>query len=365
MERLTISQIQDYNNRNAFTRARSGTGLTAATFLDSVKQAPDYKRFQTDGIQRSYSILNGIAERMDMIRANLGTMLAYSRQGAAASSSLARDEAIGLLRSLSGGIDDIVDNTVFSGTKVLDGRPIELSMTAAGGGPTERLNLRSYYSGDSDGLALTDQPASSKSTVFYDYYAMFRNSSAGVVGLDISDAISSPVTKGRKELDNGQYRLEISYAGPDSAISIKSPTGGLINTIRGVDLSGSGQELVDLEVGVTLSIKKEQILQSIDKYDYETNGPAKLYAMILHEQTYEHQLKQDGFQQFTNQSLQVNFQRKLSGVDGGELRFDAIKATPVKEGTLGLASGLYSVSVNYNGASSSVVVKGTDESLPT
>ena len=276
MDRLSISEIADYNAREAFARTRSSTASSAATFLESVQSSSDYGKLKSSGIEASYSILNGISDRLEMIRANLSTMLGYAQEGASATTQSDRDEYIGLLRSLSGGVDDIVDNTVWQGTKLLDGRSIELSMTSKGGGATESLELQSYYTSDEDGFDLTDQPASGKGTIYYDYYALYRNADAGVVGLDITKATAVETAPTQNELETGTYRLEISYAGPDSSITIKDSEGTFINTVKGVDLSGSGEEIIDLEVGVALSIEKEQILQSIDKFDYENEGPAKL-----------------------------------------------------------------------------------------
>lgn len=363
MERLSLSQIADYNNRDAFARVRNGTSSSAASFLESVRNEQDFTRLRSDGIEGSYSILSGVADRLELVRSNLTTMLGYARAGQSATSPTKRDEYIGLMRSLSGGIDDIVDNTVWKGNKLLDGRPIDLSLTANGNGASERLNLQSFYTSDVDGFDLTSQPASSKGTIYYDYYSVFRNSAAGVVGLDIAGAEGSEVAPARQELENGNYRLEISYAGPDSSITIKNSTGVLINTVKGVDLSGSGEEIVDLEVGISLRIEKEQILKSVDKYDYETNGPAKLYAMLAYERTFQHELKQEGFSQFSDQSVNVNYQRDLTDSEGGNLSFGAIKLAGVDSDQISMASGLYNVTVNYNGASSSLEVRGTDGKL--
>lgn len=357
MDRLSLSEIADYNTREAFARARSSTASSAATFLESVQSASDYSKLKSSGIEASYSILNGISDRLELIRANLSTMLGYAQEGATAATESDRDEYIGLLRSLSGGVDDIVDNTVWQGTKLLDGRSIELSMTTNGGGASETLELQSYYTSDEDGFDLTDQPAAGKGTIYYDYYALYRNADAGVVGLDITKASGVDTASTQNELETGSYRLEISYAGPDSSITIKDSEGTYINTVKDVDLSGTGEEIVDLEVGVALTIEKEQILQSIDKYDYENEGPAKLYAMLYYEQTFEHKLKQEGFEEFSDQSVTVNYQSDLDDGSGGTLSFDTIKTAGVDDDVLGMASGQYTVSVNYNGSSSSVFVK--------
>ncbi len=363
MDRLSLGEIADYNNRDAFARLRTNNKATAATFLESVQNGSDYTSLRSDGIEGSYTILNGLSQRLELIRANLTTMLGYAQQGASATTEKDRDEAIGVLRSLSGGIDDIVDNTVWQGNKLLNGRSIDLSLTGSGTGASEKLELESYYTSDEKGFNLTEQPAASQGTIYYDYYAAYRNSEAGVVGLDISEAIGSDVASNQSELDQGNYRIEISYAGPDSSITIKDAEGGFINQVDGVDLSGDGQEIVDLEVGISLSIEKQQILQSIDKYDYENDGPAKLYAMMYYEQTYEHKLEQEGFEEFSDQSVTVNYQSDSDDGAGGALSFDSIRIAGLDNGSLGLESGNYTLSVNYNGESSSVQLKSSDGKL--
>ena len=84
MDRLSISEIAEYNTREAFARARSSTASSAAKFLESVKGASDYTKLKSSGIEASYSILNGISDRLEMIRANLSTMLGYAQEGASA-----------------------------------------------------------------------------------------------------------------------------------------------------------------------------------------------------------------------------------------------------------------------------------------
>ena len=355
MGELSIQDILDYNNRNAFTRVRSDSVSASSTFIESLADASK-QSLRTKNLSESYSLLSGLSDRLEMIRANLTTMYEYARAGTSATGT-SRDEYIGLLRSLSGGIDDIVDATVWGGETTLDGKTLNLSMSQSSTGASKKIQLGTYYTSDEDGLNLTSQPASGTAGVFYDYYSAYRNQQAGVVGLDISEAFGSEVASTKNELETGTYRLEISYAGPDSSITIKDLTGGIINKVDGVDLSGTGQELVDLEVGATLSISKEQILQSIDKYDYENEGPATLYAVMDYERVYRHELSQDDFTEFTERELSLGYNRKLSDGEGGSLKIDSLIMSGLEPDTTGLASGSYSLRVNYRGESSSVEIR--------
>jgi hypothetical protein len=297
-----------------------------------------------------------MAKRLDMLASNLGTMLAYARYGAGSNDPVKRDEAIGQLRSLSGGLDDIVEETQWKGSKILDGRAIDLGLTANGGN-SRRLQISNYHTGLEGGLELTNQPASGKAAVFYDYYSIFRNQTAGVSGLNITESLASPVASDRNELNTDTYRLEIEYAGPDSSVSIKTLTGGLVNKVSGVDLSGNGQELVDLGVGVTLSIEKKQFMESIDKYDYETNGPAKLYALMDYERVFRHELTDSDFNQYSDRNLDLLYRKRLTDGSGGSVSFDEIEMSGVSPGGVGFASGDYRLNVFYRGENSSVEVR--------
>ena len=355
MGELSIQEILDYNNRNAFTRVRTAPIRSSKTFLDSLADASK-QSLHTQNLSESYSLLSGLADRLEMIRSNLSTMYQYARAGASATGS-SRDEYIGLLRSLSGGIDDIVDATVWDGEKTLDGKTLDLSMSQSSSGASKKIELGTFYTSDEDGLNLSNQPSSGKVAVFYDYYAAYRNQQAGVVGLDINEGYASEVDSTKNELETGTYRLEISYAGPDSSISVKTLTGALINKVDGVDLSGTGQELVDLEVGASLSISKEQILQSVDKYDYENEGPATLYAMMDYERVYRHELSQEDFSEFTERELEVGYKRKLSDGDNGSVEIESLVMSGIDPDTTGLATGDYSLRVNYRGEHSSVEIR--------
>ena len=355
MGELSIQEIQDYNNRNAFTRVRTASARASKTFLDSIADSNN-RSVRTESLSDSYTLLSGLSKRLEMIRSNLTTMYEYARIGSTARGN-SRDEYIGLLRSLSGGIDDIVDATVWNSEKTLDGRVLDLSMSRSGSGASKKIDLGTYYSSDEAGFDLTKQPASGKVGIFYDYYAAYRNQQAGVVGLDITEGVASEVAPTKNELETGTYRLEISYAGPDSSISIKTLTGALINKVDGVDLSGTGQELVDLEVGASLSISKEQILQSIDKYDYENEGPATLYAVMDYERVYRHELSQENFSQYTERELEVGYKRKLTDGAGGSIEIESLVMSGISPKKTGFASGDYSVRVNYRGEDSSVEIR--------
>lgn len=362
MSGLSLDQISDYNNRNAFTRVRSPSARTAATFMESVSSSNN-KSVKTKTLSDSYTLLSGLADRMEMIRANLGTMLGYAELGSSAKTATERDEYIGYLRSLSGGIDDIVDQTQWNDQRTLDGRSIDLSLNGHGSGNSRKIELNSFYTSDELGFNLTKQPSTGKADIFYDYYSSYRNHEAGVVGLDISEAVASEVATTKNELETGTYRLEISYAGPDSSISIKTLEGLLINKVEGVDLSGTGQELIDLEVGATLSISKEQILQSVDKYDYENEGPATLYALMDYQRVFRHELSNEDFSQFTERDLDVSYKKRLSDGSGGSMEIETLSMSGIKSGVIGFESGNYSLTINYNGENSSVEIRDSDGKL--
>lgn len=355
MPGLTISQIADFNHRDAFARVRTGSAREVKQFTDSLSNA-SFARIKTNNLSESYSLLAGVGNRLGMVRANLSTMLDFARQGTSVTNELDRDELIGQMRSLSGGIDDIVDQTLWKEQKTLDGRTLDVSLTTQGGGASKQIKLESFYTSDEEGFDLTEQPTSAKADIFYDYYSAYRNQQSGLVGLDISKAYHSAVDAAKSELETGTYSLEIEYKGPDSAITVKTLEGLPINTVTGVDLSGTGQELVDLEVGVTLSIEKEQFLESIDKYDYQNEGSVTLYAKMDYQRVFQHELHLDGFEQYTDRNLDVNYKKTLTDSLGGSLEIESLNMSGVKAGNIEFATGNYSLRVNYQGEDSSVAI---------
>lgn len=278
MAGLSLQEIADFNSPAAFTRSRT-VGASATSSPSSIDTSRNKQTLKTQSLNESFSLVSGIANRLELIQGNLFTMLQLANEGLSVTNETDRDEIFGKLRSLTGGIDDIVDATVFNNQSTLDGRTLNLSFTS-NGTVDRRLELGNYYGANEEGLDLSRQPSYAVTDTFYDFYSSSRNANSGIVGLDVTESFASSVQNTEVELETGTYQIEISYAGPDSTVSILNSNGVLLNTVEDVDLSGTGQELVDLGVGATISVEKVQLLESVDKFPYDTVGPAKFYAKL-------------------------------------------------------------------------------------
>ncbi len=136
----------------------------------------------------------------------------------------------------------------------------------------------------------------------YDDYCEWNNGRYDLEGLDISEVRYTgykPQTKesdpysidtilGRetrvetfKELESGQYRIQVVYQGKESSVIITNTAGKELSRADNVDLSGSGIETVAFDVGIEIDIEKSRkAYSSFDKYDFETKGAATLYANL-------------------------------------------------------------------------------------
>ena len=356
MANLTLKEISEFNHPLAFARQRTDP-VSRAGELGPVETSMAQRPLVTSSMSESYSLLSGLTERLGMIRSNLVTMFQLANQGVQAKSQTVRDELYGKLRSLTGGVDDIVDATVWNGEQMLTGRSLNLSLSQSGKGGT-RIDLSNYYTANEEGLNLTRQPESAKTDVYYDFYSAMRNSTSGIVGLEVDGASASAVDGTHEELETGLYQVEITYMGPQSTVALKNSDGIAVSTVDDVDLSGTGVEQVDMGVGVTIQVDKTQYLSAVDKYDYETNGPAKFLAKLSYERVYRHDLYQDGFEPVSDSALTVTSNRAIEDVAGtGSLSISSVGLAGVQDGMLGLESGVHSIRVNYNGAKSSVELR--------
>jgi hypothetical protein len=154
----------------------------------------------------------------------------------------------------------------------------------------------------SSGLALATQSKGAEMVLSYDDYCEWNNGRYDLEGLDISEVRYTgykPQTKesdpysidtilGRetrvetfKELESGQYRIQVVYQGKESSVIITNTAGKELSRADNVDLSGSGIETVAFDVGIEIDIEKSRkAYSSFDKYDFETKGAATLYANL-------------------------------------------------------------------------------------
>lgn len=344
MERLTTSQIQDFNNPLAFARKRTQrVGQTQLTGRTS-------NTLRTNDIEESYRLVTGASERLKTLSGNLHTMLDLARQGQRIRGNQRKlQEVYGKLRSLSAGFDQVVDAIQFKGNPVFSGKDLILSL-GTGSKPLEidAMNLHTY--GDSS-LNLSESDPNAKATIRYNIEDVVLNEAYSLVGLDLEEANYIPGSNGALELENGKYKVKISYEGADSTVELQTLEGVLIEKQEGVDLSGSGREWVDFDAGIRLSFAKDQILQSIDKYDFEAYGPAYLSATLTYERVHAHTLRTSEGSN-TKEIAEFLYDPILTSDSGGTLKALNSQVTPVAQNKSALPSGTYTLAIEYRGENS-------------
>jgi hypothetical protein len=192
--------------------------------------------------------------------------------------------------------------------------------------------------------------------VSYDPATLIRNSFSGLAGLDISDSIGIARTDGLPELEDGKYRLEIEYNGPDSSLILSDQFGGKLETLTGVDLTGTGLETVEFASGIRIEIDKIQGSQNFDKWDYANDGPVSLFADLNYERVSWHNLVGDDRNPETTAEAEWSYKspRKYSAP---AVNFLEIENNGVSALTGELAEGNYKLTVKYKGADSIVEVR--------
>jgi len=343
MERLTSSQIADFLNPLAFARSRE-----ARVGQTKIRTESTASRIRTSDIEASYRLMVGAAEKLEILEGNLNTMLELARSARFNTRESGKvDEIYGKLRSLSAGFDQVVNaiqfdqKTVFTGDKAYlnlgDGvRTLEFDTS----------NLRTY---GEDSLDLSSSRPTAKATIGYRTEDRIVNETYDIIGLDIDRAEFIDGANPALELQDGTYKVAISYAGAESNVEIRTMEGALIEKKSGVDLSGSGREWVDFEAGVRIVFDKESLFSSFDKYPYETKGPAELVATLNYERVHAHVLRTGESE--GEEAINLVYQPSLE-IGGTSMRVGEPEFAPTAVGKEALESGLYNLEVEYHGEQS-------------
>lgn len=347
MERLTSSQIAEFNNPLAFARPRSYRA--GQVDLDAVRSAGPLR---TGDMEESFRLVTGAATRLETLEGNLGTMLGLAQQGQRARGNTQKlEEVYGKLRSLSAGFDQVVDAVQFKGRTVFDGSMAMLSM-GVGARPLQldMANLKTY---GEDSLGLSLSSASAKVSIGYRAEDRIVNASYDIIGLDISDSAYIAGSNAALELESGEYKVNIAYTGANSTVELRSRTGALIERQDSVDLSGSGRRWVDFDAGIRLEFELENFFSSFDKYDFEAQGPANLQATLNYERIETHELRTGDAP--PPDAAKLLFDPVLSGGEG-TLKVSNPEIRPVDVGKQQLATGGYTLNVQYFGERSIVTL---------
>lgn len=343
MDNLTTQQIADFNNPLAFARGRTDR-VGQTSLADTVNSRP----LRTDDIEESFRLVTGALSRLETLQGNLTTMLGLAESARSARGNERKlQEIYGKLRSLSAGFDQVVEAIQFKGRPVFSGQDTFLSL-----GPGTRpvsLDAAKLMTYGEDSLGLSQAAPTASASIQYRTEDLILNEAYDIIGLDIEEATYREGSNPALELESGDYKVAVSYAGPDSTVELRTLEGTLIERRESVDLSGNGREWVDFEAGLRLSFSKENFFTSFDKYDYETNGPAELSATLAYERLEAHILPTGESPPPDSVSFPFNPSLRLGE---GVLSVESPRLSAVDTGKQPLESGFYNLEIEYRGEQS-------------
>ena len=349
---LTSTEITDYNNLNAFAMERTTAKLAGVSSLEP-KTIDTQQILRIDSFEESLNFLAGTQSRLEMVRQNITTMQEIVEEANGRNVSLRKqEEYFGNLRSLSAGLDQIVEKTFFNEESFMNGRSVVL-VEGSYGNSTETIDFPSLYTFGEDSLGLSEKQASAETVVSYGVATLLYNQSSDLIGLDIASTEASTIASGELELETGDYQIEFLYEGANSTIILRDLDGIEKARKEGVDLSGDGEEIVDMGVGFKIFIDKENpFSDGLDKYDYENLGAASLKADFSYKRNFQHLLSsEEGGVTETKAELQLS----VPLYDGeNQLKVSGISSTSVSRGFNELETGKYLVEVAYHGSDSRV-----------
>jgi hypothetical protein len=345
MEYISPSDLRSFLDPRAFSVAR-------ASARGAVALAPDAKPITSTTTRSTLGLLLGAEQRLADMRTSLQTMLNLSIEGAQARGNERKyDAAYGKLRSLTAGFDQVLQASTFRGEQLFDGRDWKVSADG------QRLDLETRdLRASGEALGLVERREGAKVTVGYDVATIIRNSNSGLRGLDIADAVGIERTDGRPELEDGKYRLEIEYNGPDSKLVFSDQFGVKIETLTNIDLTGSGIDLIKFKAGIQIKLEKLKNTIGFDKWDYEKDGPVSLHADLNYERVSWHTLAGDQNRADANAEASWTYKARKA-FNAPALNFGEITANGVTPGRNELAAGDYQLRVKYRGDKSVVEVR--------
>ncbi len=350
METPSTDQIRSYLDPNAFATARKeASGISGA-----LKTITSSNTVKARNMEDSYRLLSGALERLGTLRSNLQTLQELSIEANQPKTTDSRKvEIYGMMRSLTAGVDILVDETRFDGKKVLDGSDIQVS---SGTASTTRIKLDSLKSSEEEGLDLSRKVAGVRTEIFFDASDQANNALAGVLGLDISGSKGVNPAPGNLELSSGDYQIKVHYAGHNSLIELFDSNGSLLSSKEPVDLSGNGKETVNLDSGVELTFDKEQLSDEIDKYDFEEFGPAILLAKVRYERINRHELDDGRTETVPEAGAELAVTTPPRASESGTLSVAGVKLSETSDPERILESGTYRVEINYQGNNSTATL---------
>jgi hypothetical protein len=326
---LTTDEISNYLLSNAFSNART----------ESTASSSRTDTISTTNIDKTLTLLSGSSEYLDDVLTNLNEMLELAQSITSSSSDEERTEAFAKLRSLSSGTDDILEEITYDDNELFDGTQGDLY----GAGTYSKSVLDSLSTTDSLGLATSADGA--EIDISYDDFCTWNNALYDLEGLDISETRYTDPLIPEDELDDGSYILEVDYLGANSTVKILDNSGNTVSELDSVDLSGSGIVTLSFDCGVQIDIDKTQYEGStIDKYDYENEGAAVLYANLDYARNSTYNLT--GSQEATQRSVEMTYSSDAaSDGSGGTFSIDSVGLASLEDNENELEDGTYNFEI--------------------
>jgi hypothetical protein len=346
----TREQIDSYKDIYAFSTKRSNTLISSTVNTLAEGNAI----VTTKSADASYQLLQGALGRLDTLRSNLYTLQALATEASAYNTSSERKSDIyGMMRSLTTGIDVLVEETKFQSQHIFNGNDLALT-GAQGTARADRIDMPNLSSSGENGLGLSRKIADAQVDVWYDDVATTTNALVGLTGLNVESSTAIAPQNGFQELSSGNYQLKITYAGPDSSVELYNEFGVFLERAQDVDLSGTGKTILKMDSGIELSFDKKNYFDFMDKYDYESLGSPTLRANLTYQRIYTHQLDDGSNIDAAKASVEMRTTSPtLYDSAGGTFAVGDISYSAGKDqGTTPLTEDDYQIEILYRGKNS-------------
>lgn len=354
MSEITKAEIQEFLDPWAFVRPRSKVATKTATG----KELPLFgeSKLLTTNLSQSVNVLGTAYERLNTILGNLNSIKTFAQEAVDSGDSEARDENYAKIRSLTAGIDVLVDQSRFDNQRLLDGSPSTFAATQ--NGKTQTLELANILTFGEGSLELSQYEDVARVELFFSAGADMLNANRSTLGIDVRAAEFSNPEDPEDELEDGDYRIKVSYAGDKSVVHLTDQALKPIKTIENVDLSGDGEEIIDFGNGVKILIDKTTVFSppGVDKWDYEKRGSVDYFADVSYTRVAQQSLLVDSAESLYRDAT-LKSAVNASTPEGGKLTFVSPTMGTPSDDADRLEDGTYTVKVNYFGSNSSASLK--------
>ncbi len=357
---ITAAEVREFLDPWSFARPRNKIGATKTADGKAIPLFGESK-LMTTNLSQSVKVLGATYTRLKTMTTNLESIKKFADEAALNSKSAKRDENYAKIRSLVAGVDILVDQSRFDNQRLLDGS--KSTFVATMSGKTEQPKLANLLTFGEGSLELSQYKDVGRVMLDFSEGTEMLNANQNL-GLNVISAVYSEPTDSEDELKDDDYRIKVSYEGAHSKVSITDQALHPIKTIEDVDLTGNGTTDVDFGNGVKITIDKTTAFspRGFDKWDYETYGPADVFADVKYAQVSQQSLLVDSGENLIKE-VSMKSQSSVSTSDGGVLSMVSPEYVRSSSVTDELKDGVYSVKVNYYGDNSSAMLRDSSGRL--